>query len=351
MLACRCAGFTVACYNTYELVHCDKAPGRVLATGAQGIEARVFNLLTISYLFLGGAGAGALVVLAVLECANVRRRFGRLPGEATRIERAFALPDEFFARAWPVCFVALAAGMLCLLVDLGRPERLINLLTSPEPSAIVVGAYALAVALFCAGAFSLFELLDGPRIRVAAVWAVAAVGVVAGLVAVAYTGVLLQGLASVLFWQTPLLPTVFTLSSLSCGIACAFLGAAFVETRHPFTRPLARLALVDGVLVALEALVLTAYLVWALGGEGTALAAQALVAGDLRWAFWGGVVLCGLAVPFVLERYLTHGNSRTQLLWIAAALLAGGFVLRLCVVGAAAYDVTQMPGVLFGLTM
>ena len=67
--------------------------------------------------------------------------------------------------------------------------------------------------------------------------------------------------------------------------------------------------------------------------------------------FWGGAVLCGLAVPFALERYLTHGNGRTQLLWIAAALLAGGFALRLCLVGAGAYDVTQLPGQLFGLTI
>lgn len=155
----------------------------------------MFNLLTTGYLFLGGAGAGALVVLSALECANVRRRFAFPPSRSTRIERAFALPDEFFARSWPVCFVALAAGMLCLLADLGRPERLLYLLTSPEPSAIAVGAYALVLALVCAGGFSLVELLDGLRIRPAAVGGVAAVGVAAGLVTVAYTGVLLQGLA------------------------------------------------------------------------------------------------------------------------------------------------------------
>ena len=298
----------------------------------------MFNLLTTGYLFLGGAGAGALVVLGALECANVRRRFALPPARAARVERALALPDEFFARGWPVCFVALAAGMLCLLVDLGRPERLLNLLTSPEPSAIAVGAYALVLALACAGVFSLVELLDGVRVRPAVGWGAAAAGVAAGLVTVAYTGVLLQGLASVLFWQTMLLPALFALSSLSCGVACAFLGAAFVETRRPITRPLARL-------------VLAGYLAWAFTGEGTASAAQALVAGDLRWAFWGGAVLCGLAVPFALERCLTHGNSRTQLLWIAAALLAGGFARRFCLVGAGAYDATQLPGLLFGLTI
>ena len=34
----------------------------------------------------------------------------------------------------------------------------------------------------------------------------------------------------------------------------------------------------------------------------------------------------------------------------AALLLAGGFALRWCIVGAGAYDVTQMPEALYGLS-
>uniref|UniRef100_UPI002FD87285 NrfD/PsrC family molybdoenzyme membrane anchor subunit n=1 Tax=Eggerthella sinensis TaxID=242230 RepID=UPI002FD87285 len=89
----------------------------------------------------------------------------------------------------------------------------------------------------------------------------------------------------------------------------------------------------------------------ALAGDGTARAAQALVFGDMGAVFWGVLVVGGLAVPLALERFLTHGNSRTQLLWIAALLLVGGFALRFCIVGAGAYDVTQMPEELYGLTM
>ncbi|MFW4356852.1 NrfD/PsrC family molybdoenzyme membrane anchor subunit [Gordonibacter sp. KGMB07426] len=311
----------------------------------------MFGVLTTCYLFLGGAGAGALVVLAALEAANARRRFAYPPRVISRVERAFALPDEFFVRAWPLCFVTMALGVLCLLFDLGRPDRLLNLVMSPAPSAIAVGAYALAAALVCAGAFALTELLDGPRVKPTALFVASALGAAAGLVALAYTGVLLQGLASVLFWQTPLLPLLFSLSSLSCGVACAFMGAVFVEARRPFARPLARLARVDGVLIVLEALCLVVYLVWGLSAEGTAPAAKALIAGDLRWLFWGGVVAGGLVGPFVLERFLTHGNSRTQLLWIAALLAAGGLALRFALTGAAAYDVTQMPEALFGLMM
>ena len=38
----------------------------------------MFSEFVIAYLFLGGTGGGALVVLALLECANARRRFSRI---------------------------------------------------------------------------------------------------------------------------------------------------------------------------------------------------------------------------------------------------------------------------------
>lgn len=295
-------------------------------------------MLTICYLFLGGTGAGALAVLCVLECARTLRW------------RALAMPEEFFARGWPVCTVALATGILCLLVDLGRPDRLLLLLISPEPSAIAVGSFALVAALACAAAFSAFALFDTVQLSRVATVCLAAVGIVAAALTTTYTGVLLESLASVLLWQTPLVPMLFVLSSASCGIATAFLAASFVETRHPYRGPLVWLARVDGIVVLAEAGCLAAFLLLAFMGEGTAAAARALAFGQLAPMFWGVLVVCGLAVPLVLERFLTHGNSRTQLLWIAALLLAGGFALRWCIVGAGAYDVTQMPEALYGLS-
>lgn len=294
----------------------------------RGAGRRVFNVLTTSYLFLGGTGAGALAVLCVLECARVLRW------------RALAMPEEFFARAWPVCAVTLATGMLCLLADLGRPDRLLGLLSSPTPSAMAAGSFALVAALACAAAFSLGALLDTVRLPRAAVLALAAAGALSAAVTATYTGVLLQSLASVLF----------VLSSASCGIATAFLAASFVETRHPYRGPLVWLARIDGGIVVVEAGCLSAFVLLAFAGEETAAAARALAFGELAPVFWGVLAVCGLAVPLVLERFLTHGNSRTQLLWIAALLLAGGFALRWCIVGAGAYDVTQMPEALYGLS-
>lgn len=297
----------------------------------------MFNALTIGYLFLGGTGAGALAVLCVLKCARALRW------------RALAMPEEFFARGWPVCTVTLATGILCLLADLGRPDRLLHLLTSPEPSAMAVGSFALAAALVLAAAFSAFALFDTVRLPRVAVVCLAVAGVAAAGATAAYTGVLLESLASVLLWRTPLVPALFVLSSASCGIAVAFLAASFVETRHPYRGPLVWLARVDGGIVLVEAGCLAVFLLLAFAGEGTVAAARALVLGELAPVFWGVLAVCGLAVPLVLERFLTHGNSRTQLLWIAALLLVGGFALRWCIVGAGAYDVTQMPEALYGL--
>lgn len=297
----------------------------------------MFNALTIGYLFLGGTGAGALAVLCVLECARALRW------------RALAMPEEFFARGWPVCTVTLATGILCLLADLGRPDRLLHLLTSPEPSVMAVGSFALAAALVLAAAFSAFALFDTVRLTRVAVVCLAAAGVAAAGATAAYTGVLLESLASVLLWRTPFVPALFVLSSASCGIAVAFLAASFVETRHPYRGPLVWLARVDGGIVLVEAGCLAVFLLLAFAGEGTVAAARALVLGELAPVFWGVLAVCGLAVPLVLERFLTHGNSRTQLLWIAALLLVGGFALRWCIVGAGAYDVTQMPEALYGL--
>lgn len=340
----------------------------------------MFGLLTICYLFLGGAGAGALVVLSLLECANARRRFGAAARDARvllgasmaapyarrsegidwqsegrfrdrllrRLAGRFALPDEFFARAWPVCFVMLALGILCLLFDVGRPDRILNLLFSLKISPVSVGAYALVVALLCATAFSGLALLDNAGAGVAMVRALGAVGAVAGVVAAAYTGVLLSGLASVLFWQTAWLPAVFLLSSLSCGIACTFLAAAFVEVRQVVVRPLRLLARVDSGVIVLEAMCLAGLLLHGFADEGACTAAEALVADEFKWVFWGGLVGLGLAVPLVMEQYVAHGNYSTQLLFVAVLVLLGGFVLRWCVACAAAYDVTQMPGELYG---
>lgn len=314
----------------------------------------MFNVLTTCYLFLGGSGAGALVALCFLELLKSFQFSGAFAGGKTssrwvRMGNTLAFPDEFFARCWPVCLAALAFAALCLLVDLGRPDRVLDLITSPTVSPIAVGTFALAASLACAVFFSVMALSDSVFVGRSVVRIGAACGIASGFVTMVYTGVLLWEMASVLAWQTLLVPLVFLMSSLSCGIAILFLGAAFVEVRRPFLPAIAALARIDGAIVVAEFATLAAYVLWMLASQGSEAAAYALIAGDLRGYFWFGVVVFGLVVPFAIERFLTYGSHHMQLAWIALFLLVGGLALRYCIVSMAAYDVTQIPQLMFGL--
>ncbi|MEG2851149.1 MAG: NrfD/PsrC family molybdoenzyme membrane anchor subunit, partial [Raoultibacter sp.] len=244
----------------------------------------MFNTLIVCYLFLGGAGAGALTLLSVLELARASHRFGHMrPTAADQ-----AMSKEFFARCWSICVVILIFGVLCLLVDLGHPERVLNLLISPTLTPITIGAYSLAGALVCSGVFAAVELLDSFHPAIWAIRVLALLGIALGLTASLYTGMLLQSMASVVFWNTPLLPALFLLSSLSTGIACLFLGTVFVEGRIAPFRPVVLLARIDVVLIVLEALCLVSLLVTSAANPDARAAFDALVSGEFRWAFWLG---------------------------------------------------------------
>lgn len=321
----------------------------------------MFSALIVAYLFLGGTGAGATVVLCALEVMDAQRHQGQrrralvavsgLRGGRIDAEEVFAprLPRNFYARAWPIALVSLATGIVCLLFDIGRPDRILAFVTSPELSAVTVGAYALVAAVCVAGTFTGLSLLDGLDVAPVVVRALGIAGVAIGLVVSVYTGVLLQSMASVVLWQTPLLPAVFALSALSCGLACVFAALAFTETRQSLVAPARVFGAVDSALIAAELVALAAFVAIGLSKEGAQTSAQALVSGDLCWLFWGGLVAAGLVVPFVLERVSVSEGRRFKLLWTAGFVLAGGLALRWCVVSAAAYDVTQAVGSFLGL--
>ena len=319
----------------------------------------MFSDFATAYLFLGGTGGGALIVLALLECANARRRFSGVritsgifsasaelsaltpPTRSQRVRAKFALPDDVLRNAWVICAVTLALGILFLFMDLGRPERVLALLAHPTLSAITVGAYALMLALACATAFCVLALMDVYALSVRGIYVFAAICMVAGTTVILYTGILLTQSVSVLFWMTPLVPALFALSSLSCGIACVMLGAAFATTRQVFSGAMMRLGNIDTALIAGEALVLAAWLIWGLATAGPNLSAQALVTGPLAVPFWLGLAGIGLILPTTLEQYLNYSNHKTQTLMIAALVLFGGVMLRICVVGAGGFDITQ----------
>lgn len=301
-----------------------------LASG-EGKRMGIFDSLIVAYLFLGSTGGGALAVLSLLEALNSPRLAAR----------RWLLPAEFFARAWAACAIVLGLSVVCLLADLGRIDRAFFLFTASTPSAIAVGAWSLAVACALSTVFACANMLEMWDLREKLAVPGGVFGVLIGVVVMAYTGILLAGLPSVVAWQTPLVPALFVLSGISCGVALCLGAWAFAECRAPLMGSFIALSRVDSAAVAVEAACLVAYVAWLFASPTTSQAAFALVAGDLRWPFWIGLVVCGLGIPLVLEHLLTFDNGRSQLLWVALFVLIGGVTLRYSIVGISAFDITQ----------
>ena len=202
----------------------------------------MFGPLIVIYLFLAGAGCGTFVAAVYLSqrarsSAALRRSLGRV-----------ALPSLV------VSCGMVAVGAACLMLDLGRPELALDVLANPAGSVLSVGAWAL-VAFMAAVAALLACNLRVLGLGHGAVLAVQALGCASALVVMVYSGLFLSTIWTLPLLASPLVPVLFTCSSLSCG-AAVMLVLPLLCDADP--QPLfARLSRIDGALLALEAVVLT----------------------------------------------------------------------------------------------
>lgn len=300
----------------------------------------MFNELTIGYLFLGGTGGGALSVLCSVTLWSVFRAS----------VRTVHYTRQYGAVAWGACLLLLAFGTLCLLADMGQPERALGFLFSPIFTVTTVGSWALFLGLALSLVFWIMAAFDSvPQWPVVSI-ALSVLGVIVGLVIALYTGVLLQLMVSVLAWQTPLVPLLFCLSSVSGGLTVAAAMVGFVPARAHFMRTIEVLLRADWLMIVVELALLAAYIIWLFSSPATAHFALALVTGAEAPLFWVGLVCCGLVVPLALEHSVTYSNHRTQLLFVALCVLAGGLALRCVVVGLFSLDISQVANAIFQTT-
>lgn len=316
----------------------------------------MFDMSIILYLFLGGAGAGACLVLAVAGLLAPGDRVSAVRPKRSRWESktSFEAPNAYrmlFAPAYGCALIVLLIGLLCLIVDLGRADRLLLLLTTPTFSHIAVGAYAFAACFVLAIVLAMLWAGVLRKVPLGLVWALQVLSVPVALALMVYTGLLLQSLAAVPLWAVTWLPVVFVLSSVSCGIALVAAVAHFGEACIAFAALFRRIVLCDAIVIVLEAIAVAAFLVVcseAAGApvSGTAEAAASsyseLVAGPNAGLWWLGFVVLGLVVPLALEAaVLLRSRTRVRGLVLAASfcVLFGGFVMRFCIVEAGLHPV------------
>lgn len=327
----------------------------------------MFSELVVAYLFLGGTGAGACAVAAALglfadtdevcRAATARFRDGR--------GRWYG---RFFGGSLTAAAASLAVGVLCLVADAGRPDRLLLLLTAGPTSYLAVGAWALsaclALAVLCALAWRGVVPAPVPLLR-----GLCALLLAAAVATAAYTGLLLADMPAVPLWHSWWLPAAFVISSLSCGIAVVLAVALLTGCASAFSRTLRALVRVDGALILAEAVVLAAWVasVWADAGAGSADAARTatdeaalaslrlLLTGPHAVLFWVGLAGVGLALPIVVDVLALRAAAPRRsapcaplagqgaLLASAFCVLIGGACLRAAVVAAGALPIGAGP--------
>lgn len=319
--------------------------------------------LAISYLFLGGAGAGALFLLTVLDLRSPWASLAPLYSAAgsgrrgkPRETQAF-LPQQtyqgLFGAGYGAGLVALGLGALCLIADLGRIDRLVLLFLHPTGSLVSLGTYALAVLLLCGAVLASLWLFCRRPLRCWIVRVVQATTLALSVLVMLYTGLLFQNMGTGLLIGSFIVPVLFVLSSISTGSAVLLIAFLFTRKAQGFRGMCGQLLRVDCVVIALELVATLALAVQALLTPAFAQAVQALTQGFGAMPFWIGFVVCGLAIPFVLEalkwrrdriRPLRNSRNSNQeaFVVIAALVLVGGFSLRWCVavVGLPVFNVT-----------
>ena len=309
----------------------------------------MFGSLIVGYLFLGGTGAGACLVLSVIGLLVPRERVTAAAGQGRRGLSVRFQPSSpyrtLFVPSYGCVLVVLLIGVLCLVVDVGRADRLLLLVLSPTFSHIAVGAYAYAACF----AFALMLALSWAgvieRAPMGLIRAVQVLSIPVALVAIVYTGLLLQSIGAVPLWSVFWLPVMFVLSSVSCGIVLVAGIAHFGEAGSTFASLFRGLIMCDAVFIVLEAGAVAAFLVVCgiAAGEplsGTAEAAAnsytELIAGAHAGLWWVGFIGFGLAVPLVLEAAMLRMRQarRGLVLAVSACVLFGGLVMRFCIVEA-----------------
>ena len=277
---------------------------------------REWGWLVISYLFLGGAGAGLFLV-------------------------SFSIDHAW---AGVLGLLVLSFGTLLLLLDLGRPERFWRAFFRPHTSWISRGCFLITLMVVFGTlqiASQLPELGFHPwNSESIAGTIIKTVAAATAIMVMIYTGFVLSPSPAIPFWNSALFPAIFFAYSLLAGIDILILAS-----------PLLPGAPVDLTLLerwqnylALTCLLLVLSHVSVMSSSAVAARESIRLLTRGRWAllFLGGVIVTGLVIPLVLS-WATLWGSQAQAVFTFTVLLAllrlfGDYLFRFLVIRVGLYD-------------
>lgn len=282
----------------------------------------IWSGIIACYLFLGGLGGGAFASAAFLAWKHPQAHTMRKIGH-------FVAP------------VVVIVGLMLLMFDakagLFHPLRFALLLTnfgSVMTWGVVILAAFVVVALIAA-------VLEFMKRSVPAPLEIA--GTILGICVALYTGCLLGVCKTFPLWNNALLPVLFLVSAMSTGMAIVLLIAAFKCPKE--FNSVVTFKKFHYIFPCVEMLLVASLLFITATNSSAGLASvQALVCGKYALVFWVLFALVGLIIPAAIEAKLlffstkefeSSDTARTLSSGASAAVLVGGFVLRLLILIAA----------------
>ncbi len=284
------------------------------------------------YLYLAGVGSGALVIGLFMDW------LGYSP---------YSLRVILLWGSIPV-----AIGALFLVLKLGIRKRFLNTIFNPRTSWLSRGFYILSVCIIAGMVILGISILPILGISISS-WSTLllvldTIGIIFALATAIYTGILIQSVKYVSFWNTSLLPILFTISALSTGAIATVMSTYMYDLliySEGYSSHMTHMLLnIEQVLLLIEAIVLSLYLYSRYNAKGQGRSSvRLLLSGKLRFVFWLGIVGSGLLVPVILESIYSRSPENIPLLFITGAfILVGGFFLRFGIIYAGIKDQTPL---------
>jgi formate-dependent nitrite reductase membrane component NrfD len=164
-------------------------------------------------------------------------------------------------------------------------------------------------------------------------WTFAALGGFFALMTGIYGGFIMNYCKSVPFWNTGILPVVFILAGVADGFGLIIaIGLAGGDVNIASAEMWSRITLIT------NALIIGVYLISANYTSAVAsLSVRELLVGRVAAAFWGGIVVLGIAVPLgiSISSFYTGADASSRLLITAITChTAGAFALKYCLLKA-----------------
>jgi dimethyl sulfoxide reductase membrane subunit len=254
-------------------------------------QAVTWGTYIAAFFLLVGAGSGLVLLaalgdLGVLPVLNGMRSPLLLAGVASFVAAAFMI-----------------------LLDVGKPERVVFMLSYPNFKSMFVWDF---YTLVLSGVLALVYYYLGPKIKVLP-W----IAAIAAAAVVIVEGFILTVSAATPMWHGAVVPTLFLLEALITGIGIVLI--------------VKNVQMLGGILAALLAVVfaitLVEFVTVTYGGEPDIAANYSLLtAGSMAPLFWGQLLL-GIVVPFVLLVWFS--KNRTAVVAAAVLAILGVFVTKL----------------------